>query len=124
MPPTPASPRIVSHKWGQIEVEGYEPFRDVKLFPGGAKEWNWQETGTRHSPGIQPADAEELVEQGAEVIVLSSGVLGRLKVQPDTIAALEARGIQVHVKRTNAAVKLFEDLREREAVGALIHTTC
>ena len=28
----------------------------AKLYPGGARAWDWRETGTRHRPGIQPAD--------------------------------------------------------------------
>jgi hypothetical protein len=50
------SPRISHLSWGHIEVEGHPPFKDAKIFPGGAREWDWRETGTRHVPGIQPAD--------------------------------------------------------------------
>ena len=69
------SPRINHFSWGQIEIEGQPSFlKDAKLFPDGAREWDWRETGTRHVPGIQPADVEELLENGAEVVVLSRGV--------------------------------------------------
>ena len=50
------SPRIMALAWGRIEVEGDGTFRDAKLFPGGAPEWDWRETGTEHMPGIQPTD--------------------------------------------------------------------
>ena len=40
------SPRVVVLAWGKIEVEGAGTFRDAKLFPGGAREWDWRETGT------------------------------------------------------------------------------
>ena len=53
------SPRITHLSWGRLEVEGREAaFKDAKLFPGGARTWDWNETGTRHMPGIQPADVE------------------------------------------------------------------
>ena len=61
----PDSPRILLLSWGRIEVEGHPPFKDAKIFPGGAREWDWHETGTRHVPGIQPADVQELIEHGA-----------------------------------------------------------
>src|SRR5690606_40772234 len=51
----PPSPRISRLSWGQIEVAGHGAFKDAKLYPGGAREWDWSETGTRHVPGIQPA---------------------------------------------------------------------
>jgi hypothetical protein len=70
----PISPRIARLAWGRIDVEGYPPFKDAKIFPGGAREWDWGETGTRHVPGIQPADVQELIEHGAKSVVLSKGI--------------------------------------------------
>jgi hypothetical protein len=32
-------PRISHFSWGHVEVEGYLPFKDTKVFPGGAREW-------------------------------------------------------------------------------------
>jgi hypothetical protein len=63
----PNSPRISHLSWGCIEIEGYPPFKDVKIFPGGAREWDWRETA-RHVPGIQPADVQELIERGAKAV--------------------------------------------------------
>ena len=60
---TPGSPGIKHLSWGRLETEHGE-FKDAKLFPGGAREWDWNETGTRHEPGVQPADVEELLEHG------------------------------------------------------------
>lgn len=99
-------------------------FKDVKTYPGGAREWDWNETGTRHSPGIQPADVQELLSRGASVVVLGVGMLGRLTVQRETLEMLGAEGVPVHVLRTEGAVGLYNELREREQVGALFHTTC
>ncbi len=62
------SPRITRLSWGHLEIEGAHAFRDAKLYPGGAREWDWRETGTHHVPGIQPADVAELLDHGAEVL--------------------------------------------------------
>jgi len=78
------SPRISHLSWGHIEVEGHAPFKDAKVFPGGAREWDWRETGTRHVPGIQPADVRELIEHGARAVVLSTGIWQRLQVCLET----------------------------------------
>lgn len=119
------SPRITSLSWGRVEVEGGRgPFKDVKLFPGGAREWDWNETGTRHDPGVQVADAEELVERGARAVVLSRGVNERLRVPSGTVEWLEGRGIRVHVLPTPDAVERYNELAGEQAVGALIHSTC
>ena len=120
----PTSPRILHLSWGRLEVEGHPPFKDAKLYPGGARAWDWRETGTRHTPGIQPADVQELLDHGARVVVLSKGMHERLGVCPQTLRFLEARGVAVHILQTEQAVRLYNRLREREAVGGLFHSTC
>jgi hypothetical protein len=67
----PASPTIVSIAWGRMEIAGLRVGKDFKLYPGGGCEWDWNESGTRHQPGIQPTDVEELLTRGATVVVLS-----------------------------------------------------
>lgn len=125
MSPTPTSPRIADLTWGSVEVEGHETvFKDAKLYPGGARAWDWTETGTHHEPGIQPADVEELLDNGAEVVVLSRGQQKRLQVMPDTVQHLSDRGVEVHILETKDAVAKYNELAKTERVGALIHSTC
>jgi hypothetical protein len=118
------SPRINSLSWGRLEVEGQGTFKDAKLFPGGSRAWDWGETGTQHVPGIQPADIEELLEHGAEVVVLSRGMHEQLAVCPETLRMLEEKGIPAHVLQTEAAVRLYNELSEKKQVGGLFHSTC
>ena len=63
------SPRIVRISWGRMEVERLGAGKDFKLYPGGGRAWDWAETGTMHSPGIQPADVEDLLARGATTVV-------------------------------------------------------
>jgi len=121
------SPRIARLSWGKVDVEidgGLRHFKDVKLFPGGAREWDWRETGTDHVPGIQSADVDELLEHGAKVIVLSKGQLERLHVRPDTLEHLRSKQIPTHVLETKEAVRLYNELREQQPAGGLFHSTC
>jgi hypothetical protein len=122
---TERSPYIESLSWGRLEVRGQErPYKDGKLFPGGSRAWDWRETGTSHSPGIQPKDVEELLEHGADVVVLSKGMLNRLETCAETLALLKDRGIEVHVLQTQKAVSLYNHLSASRKVAALIHSTC
>ncbi len=120
---TSSSPLITNLKWGQIEVEGQQ-YKDVKLFPGGSREWDWRETGTHHRPGIQIADVSELLEKGAKVLILSQGMWNRLQVCPQTLQMLKDEGIEVHILQTELAAKLYNKLRETSPVGGLFHSTC
>jgi hypothetical protein len=124
MEANPQSPKINELSWGHIEVEGFGEFKDVKLYPGGARSWDWTETGTEHTPGVQFADVEELLEYGAKVIVFSQGIYGRLKIREDTLEKLEKQGITTHVLKTKAAKKLYNELCDKTPVGGLFHTTC
>ena len=121
-----SSPLVTHLSWGRLQVEGWDgQFKDAKLFPGGAREWDWSETGTSHEPGIQPADVEELLDRGATVVVLSKGFQERLQVCRETLRKLEERKVPVYVERTGEAVRLYNELRkEDEKVGALVHSTC
>ena len=121
---TTSTPRITHISWGRLDVEGYPPFKDAKVFPGGAREWDWRETGTRHNPGIQPGDVEELIDQGAETIVLSKGIWERLQVCPETLKLLDDQAVAVEVLQTEVAVQRYNDLRESIPVGGLFHSTC
>jgi hypothetical protein len=120
----PSSPRITGFCWGRLNVDGDRSFKDAKLFPGGAREWNWRETGTAHDPGIQPADVEELLEHGADVVVLSKGVMERLRICPETLEMLKNRGVAAHVLQTEEAVRQYNELQRRHRVGGLFHSTC
>jgi len=119
-----ASPRIKHLSWGRLETEGQGSFKDAKLYPGGAREWDWRETGTAHVPGIQPADVEELLDHGARVVVLSKGFLERLQICPETLAMLKRRNVQVHVLQSERAAALYNELQENYAVAGLFHSTC
>jgi hypothetical protein len=119
------SPIVSDHRWGQITVEGLGRFRDAKLWPGGGRDWDWDETGTRHDPGIQPADVEELVAADPDVVVLSRGRERRLKTCTSTIELLEANGITIVHKETSAAIAEYNELAKGgRRAAALIHSTC
>jgi hypothetical protein len=119
-----SSPPITAEGWGHISADG-QTFKDVKLWPGGAREWDWAETGTDHDNGVQPADVRELLLHGADHVVLSHGREGRLRVHPDTEALLDELGVAYDILPTGEAIARYEQLRDGgTAVGALIHSTC
>ncbi len=120
----PPSPRIAADGWGRLELEDGRTFKDAKLWPGGARAWDWRESGTGHREGILPADVEEILEHGADVVVLSRGRLRALSVAEGTLALLEARGVEAVVLPTAAAIERYNELRKHRPVGALIHSTC
>ena len=121
-------PRIVQIEWGRIEVAlpdgAARTFKDVRLYPDSAREWDWGETGMRHVPGIQIADVEELLAKGCRTVILSRGMQLVLQVPPATVEWLEKQGVRVEVLESSLAAARYNELREQQLVGALIHSTC
>ncbi|GHH23292.1 hypothetical protein Srubr_20100 [Streptomyces rubradiris] len=108
-----------------MEVEGLAGGKDFVLYPGGGCPWDWNEYGTRHDPGIQPAEVRELLDRRCTVVVLSQGMERRLKTMPETLRLLQEAGVAVHVEETRGAVDLYNRLAtESEPVGGLFHSTC
>ncbi|MGW1773557.1 MTH938/NDUFAF3 family protein [Streptomyces sp. NPDC002104] len=122
--PPARSPLVTHVSWGRMEVEGLAPGKDFVLYPGGGRAWDWNEHGTRHEPGIRPADVTGLLDRGCTVAVLSRGMELRLHTMPETLRLLRDAGVEVHAEETTAAVALYNRLAATERVGGLFHSTC
>lgn len=115
---------VTSFSWGRISTQA-GVFRDAKLWPDGGRNWDWAETGTDHSVGLQPADVQELLDHGARIIVVGRGQHERLSVLGVAVNTAEHAGARMEVLPTDAAVECYNALVDQgEQVGALIHTTC
>jgi len=67
----------------------------------------------------------ELLDHGAEAVVLSKGINERLQVKTETLAMLDDRGVSVDVLQTERAVDRYNALQEEgRAVAGLFHSTC
>lgn len=122
---TTRSPLIQSISWGRMDIENLGVGKDFKLYPGGGRPWDWSETGTRHNPGVQPDDVEELLALGATTVVLSRGMQLQLQIDPRTHKLLTERGVTVHVAETTEAVEIYNGLAASgAAVAGLFHSTC
>ena len=118
------SPKVVSDSWGELEIEGVGPLRDAKLWPGGAASG----TGTRRARSTNPGSSRPTwtsCSLDPEVIVLSRGRERRLQTQPQTLAVLRERNIEVVVEETSVAITTYNRLSsEGRRVAALVHSTC
>ncbi|CAN9493054.1 unnamed protein product [Ophioblennius macclurei] len=121
-----SSPEIVSLSWGHMVVKGSSShYKDCKVWPGGSRAWDWRETGTNHSPGVQPGDLEEVLKKGIDLLVIGRGMKGALQVPPSTLDFVKQRGVEVKVFQTEEAVAEYNKLANGGAkVGGVFHSTC
>ncbi|XP_009699671.1 PREDICTED: mth938 domain-containing protein-like, partial [Cariama cristata] len=78
-----------------------------------------------HSPGVQPADLEEVVKKGVKTVVIGRGMSEALQVPPSTVDYLKKNGIDVLVLQTEKAVAEYNALAAQGVkVGGVFHSTC
>jgi len=119
------SQRIDSIVWGRIQV-GEKSFVDAKMTPdGGVQEWDWKATDTQHDPGIKPEAVQELLDTGADMIVLSKGMMEDLWVSFEALKLLSKSNVDFIITHTHNAVYMYNQyVDEGRKVAALIHSTC
>jgi hypothetical protein len=122
------NPKVSHLEWGKIVIgDGSDScsYKDCKVFFGGARKWDWNETHTRHDPGIQVGDVQDLIAQGAETFVLSQGMQGVLQITDDVKRYLDEHNLPYEVALTKEAVEIFNTLLSLgKKPAALFHSTC
>jgi len=119
-----SSQRIDSIVWGTIRV-GSKNYKDVRMTPIDVQEWDWKKCDTQHDPGITPQEVQELLDTGADVIVLSKGMMEDLWVSWEALKLLSKSNADFIVTHTRNAVYLYNQyVDEGRKVAALIHSTC
>lgn len=112
---------IEAYAFGAITIRG-ESFRsDVRIIDGRVlPEW-WRSDGHL----CTPADLEEVLKAGPEVLVIGTGASGRMRLDDGLVEALAKQGIRCLAMPTREAVDRFNALHEQgERVAAALHLTC
>jgi hypothetical protein len=111
--------RLENYSFGRVTVDGREQTRDLIVLPGRVVSDWWRREG--HSLAVE--DLEGVLDELPGHLVLGVGAYGRLHPDPAVIAELERRGVEVECLPTDAAVRRYGELDERQAAAAL-HLTC
>lgn len=118
--------KIDSCGWGNVTVNGQR--FDQVIISGGKvirREIEKLENlfGTTHRIGDW--EIEELLLGNSEIIILSSGQVGVMKITDEVLEKLSKSKAEIKVLLTPAAVSEFNKLsQEGKRINALIHTTC
>jgi hypothetical protein len=110
---------IEHYSFGRIVVDGVEHNRDVIILPGRVVGNWWRKQGH----GLVLDDLADVLDEIPRHLLIGNGHDGRMQPDPDAIAALEARGIDVAVVPTREAVRRYAALNPAETAAAL-HLTC
>ena len=121
-------PGTVAGEWGKMTLRD-AVYRDLKIWPGGASEWNWRDVhDTHHAPGVRVSLLKELVASGATTIVLGTGYEGVLQITPEARTYIAAtKDVRFEIQNTAAAINAYNALITESPtmkIAALFHSTC
>lgn len=115
-----AGPAINHFSFSKMVVDGQE-FNEMDIaISSGGKVAPWQ-IGSVHV--VAPADIDALIGPDTRVLIIGTGANGVTKVRADALAGARAKGVEVHVLDTAAAVKLFNSM-PKKGLAAAFHTGC
>lgn len=112
---------IDEYAFGEILIDGMPYTSDVIIWPDHVKSPWWRAEG--HELAVD--DLADVLAAPPKVLVIGTGYFGRMRVPQQTLDALQAQGIKVHVSRTTEAVAELNRLaRESADIVAALHLTC
>ncbi|MEM2917893.1 MAG: MTH938/NDUFAF3 family protein [Candidatus Altiarchaeota archaeon] len=114
--------KIDSYKFGRIVINGKEYKKDLIILPDRIRE-NWFR---KEGHELCLEDIPEIFENKYEnfTLIIGTGYNGLMQVPEDVIKRIKAKGIDVIIKTTNEAVKIFNEKAGKEKVIAAFHLTC
>jgi hypothetical protein len=111
--------RLEDYEFGRVLVDGEEHRRDVIVLPDRVVS-DWRR---RSGHELVIDDLAAVLDELPGRLVVGTGAYGRVRPDPEALAELRRRGVEVDVLQTDEAVRLFGELEPTESAAAL-HLTC
>ena len=111
---------IDSYAFGHIVIDGRSYTSDVIILPSKVLEGWRREDGHR----VEIAELDDVLRAKPEVLVVGAGFYGAMEMPEATAAYVRARGIDLIVLDTAAAVAQFNMIAGKKKAAAALHLTC
>lgn len=112
--------KINSYSFGKIKIDGRIYTSDV-IISENAVPINWQR---QDSHLLQIDDVEKIIAANPTRVIIGTGFLGLMKVDPEIKTIFMKNNIKLQVEKTKRAVKMYNSLKNKENVVAALHITC
>jgi hypothetical protein len=112
-------PVIDGYDFGRVRIDGRQETRDVIVLPARVVRGWWRKDGH----GLVLEDLDDVLDELPERLIVGTGAYGRMRPDPGALEALRARGLDVEVLPTGAAVERYAELDPQRTAAAL-HLTC
>lgn len=111
---------IDAYNFGQIVIDGRTYRQDVLILPDRVKDDWWRQ----QSHLLQLRDVEEALAANPEVLVVGTGMPGRMRVDKALAEHLAQLKIELVVLPSQEACTRYNQLSQTRKVAAAFHLTC
>ncbi len=111
---------IEAYEFGVIVIDGQTYRTDLLIWPGRLKHDWWRREGHL----LQVPDVAEALAAAPQVLVVGTGAYGRMELDPELVAYLKDRGIELVARPTAEACRSINELEGRHRLAAALHITC
>ena len=111
---------IDSYEFGSIVVDGRTYHQDLLIWPGWIKADWWRLEGHL----LQLPDVAEALAAAPQVLVVGTGESGQMQVDPELVAYLKDKRIDLVAQPTREACRSFNELAGQRRLAAALHLTC
>jgi hypothetical protein len=112
--------KITHYSFGRITIDGKTYTSDVIIYPDHIDSSWWRKEGHL----LQIPDLEDIVRADIPTLIVGTGYYNTMKVPKETITYLESKKIQVNIENTQNAVRLYNEISDKQPVIAALHLTC
>jgi hypothetical protein len=112
---------IEDHDFGSITIQGQTYTTDVQVFPDGRVADGWWR---KHGHRLTLRDLDALLASKPEVIVVGTGVHGRMLPEAGLEASLRSMGFELFIAPNAEAVRHFNRLAGEHPTAGCFHLTC
>lgn len=111
---------IETYQFGQITIDGRTYRQDVLILPDRVNDQWWRQ----QSHLLQLQDVEEVLAATPQVLVVGTGMYGRMQVDQELADYLAQKNIDLVILPTREACDRFNQLAGSRKVAAAFHLTC
>lgn len=111
---------IDDYRFGKIIINGQLYKKDLIIFSDRILPNWWRE----HGHSLSMADLNEIIAVKPKVLIIGTGMYGRIKIQDEIIQILESLDIEIIAVRTGKACQIYNQKKAENEVVAALHLTC
>ncbi|UCD14646.1 MAG: hypothetical protein JSW60_04290 [Thermoplasmatales archaeon] len=111
---------IESYSFGKIVINGKTYTSDVIVYLDRVKGSWWRKSGHL----LQKDDINDVLQYEPEILIVGTGAQGLMDITEETKQLVKSKGIELIAKETDEACRIYNELKKKRKVVAILHLTC